>query len=56
MNKDHNIHISTGFLHPPYFNGSYSMSEKYGIIGWIMGRELISAGDFDIMFLLSKLK
>ncbi|CAH8498109.1 unnamed protein product, partial [Schistosoma intercalatum] len=43
LNKDHNIHITTGFLHPPYFNGSYSMSEKYGIIGWIMGRELISA-------------
>ncbi|CAH8501167.1 unnamed protein product [Schistosoma guineensis] len=47
LNKDHNIHISTGFLHPPYFNGSYSMSEKYGIIGWIMGRELISAVSSD---------
>uniref|UniRef100_A0A095A394 Uncharacterized protein n=1 Tax=Schistosoma haematobium TaxID=6185 RepID=A0A095A394_SCHHA len=47
LNKDHNIHISTGFLHPPYFNGSYSMSEKYGIIGWIMGREIISAVSSD---------
>ncbi|CAI2726280.1 unnamed protein product [Schistosoma spindalis] len=43
LDKDYNIQISTGFLHPPYFNGSYSMSEKYGIIGWIIGRELMSA-------------
>uniref|UniRef100_A0A5K4F6P1 Peptidase_M13 domain-containing protein n=1 Tax=Schistosoma mansoni TaxID=6183 RepID=A0A5K4F6P1_SCHMA len=47
LDRDYNIHISTGFLHPPYFNGSYSMSEKYGIIGWIMGRQLMSAVSSD---------
>ncbi|CAH8507751.1 unnamed protein product [Schistosoma rodhaini] len=42
------IVMSSGLLHPPFLNASYSMSEKYGILGWLIGRQIISIvfGDY----------
>ncbi|CAH8535957.1 unnamed protein product [Schistosoma rodhaini] len=35
--------IYSWILHPPFWSESHSMSEKYGIFGWIFGRQIISA-------------
>ncbi|CAH8508905.1 unnamed protein product [Schistosoma rodhaini] len=35
------IKISAGLLNPPYLKEGYSMSEKYGTIGWFIGRQLM---------------
>ncbi|CAI2726283.1 unnamed protein product [Schistosoma spindalis] len=36
------IKISAGLLNPPYLEEGYSMSEKYGTIGWLIGRQLMN--------------
>ncbi|CAH8501574.1 unnamed protein product [Schistosoma curassoni] len=35
--------MTSGLLHPPFLNTSNSISEKYGTLGWLLGRQIISA-------------
>ncbi|KAH9584503.1 hypothetical protein MS3_00010730 [Schistosoma haematobium] len=35
--------MTSGLLHPPFLNTSHSISEKYGTLGWLLGRQIISA-------------
>ncbi|CAH8495315.1 unnamed protein product [Schistosoma intercalatum] len=35
--------MTSGLLHPPFLNTPHSTSEKYGTIGWLLGRQIISA-------------
>ncbi|CAH8287174.1 unnamed protein product, partial [Schistosoma mattheei] len=35
--------MTSGLLHPPFLNTSHSISEKYGTVGWLLGRQIISA-------------
>ncbi|XP_018650567.1 family M13 unassigned peptidase (M13 family) [Schistosoma mansoni] len=37
------IVILSGILHSPFWSESHSMSEKYGIFGWLLGSQIISA-------------
>ncbi|CAH8504630.1 unnamed protein product [Schistosoma bovis] len=39
--EDKLIKVSAGLLNPPYLEEGYSMSEKYGTIGWFIGRQLM---------------
>ncbi|CAH8535910.1 unnamed protein product [Schistosoma rodhaini] len=39
--------IFSGILHPPFWSESHSMSEKYGIFGWLLGSQIISAVLYD---------
>lgn len=41
--------MTSGLLHPPLLNTSHSISEKYGTLGWLIGRHIISAGKFQII-------
>ncbi|CAH8535860.1 unnamed protein product [Schistosoma rodhaini] len=36
------IVILSGILHSPFWSESHSMSEKYGIFGWLLGSQIIS--------------
>ncbi|CAH8508987.1 unnamed protein product, partial [Schistosoma turkestanicum] len=43
------IYLSAALLHPSFLSGTYSVSQKYGILGWLIGRQLISealSGDY----------
>ncbi|CAH8500559.1 unnamed protein product [Schistosoma haematobium] len=35
--------MTSGLLHPPFLNTSQIMPEKYGILGWLLGRQIMSA-------------
>ncbi|CAH8497374.1 unnamed protein product [Schistosoma intercalatum] len=39
--EDKLIKVSAGLLNPPYLEEGYSISEKYGTIGWFIGRQLM---------------
>ncbi|CAH8299662.1 unnamed protein product, partial [Schistosoma turkestanicum] len=36
------IYLAAVLLHPSFLNASHSVSEEYGILGWLIGRHLIS--------------
>ncbi|VDP00324.1 unnamed protein product [Schistosoma mattheei] len=38
--------MASGLLHPPFLNTSQIMPEKYGTLGWLLGRQIMSAGRF----------
>ncbi|VDP65150.1 unnamed protein product, partial [Schistosoma curassoni] len=35
--------MTSGLLHPPFLYTSQIMPEKYGILGWLLGRQIMSA-------------
>ncbi|CAI2725951.1 unnamed protein product [Schistosoma spindalis] len=37
------VTMTSGLLQPPFLSASHSMSEKYGILGWLIGRHILSA-------------
>ncbi|CAH8485221.1 unnamed protein product [Schistosoma turkestanicum] len=45
--EDKFIKISAGLLHPPFLKATYSMSQKYGTIGWFIGRQLMYEANID---------
>ncbi|CAH8299479.1 unnamed protein product, partial [Schistosoma turkestanicum] len=42
VDESDSISISAALLHPPFLYASESKSEKYGILGSLIGRQLIS--------------
>ncbi|CAH8500140.1 unnamed protein product [Schistosoma margrebowiei] len=35
--------MTSGLLHPPFLNTSQIMPGNYGILGWLLGRQIMSA-------------
>ncbi|KAH9584452.1 hypothetical protein MS3_00000216 [Schistosoma haematobium] len=43
FDKNLTVVMTSGLLHPPFLNTSQIMPEKYGILGWLLGRQIMSA-------------
>ncbi|CAH8492037.1 unnamed protein product [Schistosoma mattheei] len=43
FDKNLTVIMTSGLLHPPFLNTSQIMPEKYGILGWLLGRQIMSA-------------